>query len=121
MTTMSWPMRALLGFAAAVIATLVFHQGMWVALYGVGLMPRAPFPMEATGPWGVPKMVSLCFWGGLYGAVFGLVLPRLKAPVWLRGLVLGIIAALVGCLLFCRSRASPSATGSPGGRGCCPC
>ena len=107
MTALSWPMRALLGFVAAVIATLVFHQAMWAALYGIGLMQRAPFPMDATAPWGVPKMVSLCFWGGLYGAVFGLVMPRLTAPLWLCGLVLGIIAALVGMFVVLPLKGQP--------------
>lgn len=107
MTASPWPMRAVLGFVAAVIATLVFHQAMWAALYGIGLMPRAPFPMDATGPWGVPKMVSLCFWAGLYGAVFGLVMPRLTAPLWLCGLVLGIIAALVGMLVVLPLKGQP--------------
>ena len=95
----AWPSRVLFGFGAAVVATLTFHQAMWALLYGVGLMPRAPFPLDPTGPWGVPKMVSLCFWAGLYGAVFGLVLPRLRSPLWLCGLALGIIAALVGLLI----------------------
>lgn len=99
MTPLPWPMRAVLGFAAAVIATLTFHQAMWAALHGVGLMAPPPFPMTPTGPWGVPKMLSLCFWGGLYGAVFGIALPRLSGPRWLSGLVLGIIAALVGLLV----------------------
>jgi|UniRef100_A0A8J4M689 hypothetical protein len=95
MNTMSWPARALLGFIAAVLSVLIFHQAMWAALHLAGMMP-APFPMAPTAPWGVPKIVSLCFWGGLYGAAFGLVMPRLSSPLWVRGLVLGIIAALVG-------------------------
>ena len=107
MTSLTWPVRAALGFVAAVIATLTFHQAMWAVLHAAGLMPPAPFPMNPTAPWGVPKMLSLCFWGGLYGAVFGVVMPRLTAPLWLCGLTLGIIAALVGMLVVLPLKGMP--------------
>jgi hypothetical protein len=110
MTSLPWPSRAALGFVAAVVATLTFHQAMWALLHAAGLMPR-PFPMTPTGPWGVPKMVSLCFWGGLYGAVFGIVMPRLPAPLWLCGLGLGIIAALVGLFVVLPLKGQPVAYG----------
>ena len=40
--------------------------------------------------------MDLAFWGGLYGVLFGLALPFLRPPYWGDGLVLGIIAVLVG-------------------------
>jgi hypothetical protein len=46
--------------------------------------------------------------------VFGLVLPRLTPPIWLWGLVLGIIAALVGILVV------PAIKGLPVGAGWVP-
>jgi hypothetical protein len=111
------PMRALLGFIAAVISVLIFHQGMWAALHSLalpGLTMPPPYPTDGVPPWGVPRIVNLCFWGGLYGIVFGLVLPRLTAPLWLCGLGLGIIAALVGLLLV------PAIKGMPIGAGWVP-
>jgi hypothetical protein len=112
---MSTPvMRAFLGFIAAAISVLTFHQAMWELLHvlnlpGLGMPP--PYPMRGVPPWGVPLIVSLCFWGGLYGAVFGLVLPRLTAPLWLCGLVLGIIAALVGLFVVPAIKGLPIAGG----------
>jgi hypothetical protein len=99
---MSPLMRALLGFLAAVISVLTFHAAAWAALHvlnppGMGMPP--PYPMDPVPPFGVPKIASLCFWGGLYGAAFGLLLPRITAPIWLAGLVLGLIAGTVGMLL----------------------
>jgi hypothetical protein len=91
--------RAMLGFVAAAIATFTFHQAMWAVLWGIGLMPAAPFPMAPTHPFGVPRIFSLAFWGGLYGAIFGLFLPRIRWPLWQAGIVLGIIAALVGLFI----------------------
>jgi hypothetical protein len=55
----------------------------------------------------VPRIVDLAFWGGLYGILFGLALPRLRPPYWLDGLVLGIIAALVGLFVVAPLKGSP--------------
>jgi hypothetical protein len=106
--------RALFGFIAAAISVLVFHQAMWEALHLLalpGLGMPLPYPTDPIPPFGVPRILDLCFWGGLYGIVFGLVMPRLKAPLWLCGLGLGIIAALVGLLLV------PAIKGLPIGAG----
>ena len=108
------PMRALLGFIAAVISVLIFHQGMWAALHTLalpGLAMPPPYPIDPIPPWGIPRIINLCFWGGLYGIVFGLILPRLTAPLWLCGLGLGVIAALVGILVV------PAVKGLPIGSG----
>ena len=114
---MSTPvMRAFLGFIAAAISVLTFHQAMWEALHllalpGMGMPP--PYPTDPIAPLGVPRIVNLCFWGGLYGIVFGLVLPRLTAPIWLCGLGLGIIAALVGLLVVPAIKGLPVGAGFP--------
>ncbi len=111
MRTMPWAKRAALGFVAAAIATFTFHQAMWAALYAVSLMPLAPFPMGPTAPFGVPRIISLAFWGGLYGAAFGLALPRLSGPLWRAGLGLGLIAALVGLFIVTAIKGQPVAYG----------
>jgi hypothetical protein len=109
---MTAPTRALLGFAAAALSVLTFHQGMWAVLYVLGMMPRAPYPMTPVPPLGVPLVASLCFWGGLYGLVFGLALPRLpRAPMWLLGLGLGLLAALVGWFVVAPLKGQPVASG----------
>jgi hypothetical protein len=109
---MTAPRRALLGFAAAVVSVLTFHQGTWAILHAAGLMPPAPFPTRPVPPSGVPQVASLCFWGGLYGAAFGLALPRLpRAPTWLLGLGLGLLAALVGWFVVAPLRGQPMAGG----------
>ena len=106
----SAPMRAFLGFIAAAIAVLTFHQGMVAALNQFGfasvLYPTTPVP-----PFGVPRIVSLCFWGGLYGAAFGLIAPRFTWPMWLCGVILGVIAALVGMFIVAPIKGAPIANG----------
>src|SRR5215213_11027858 len=79
---MAAPMRALLGFAAAAVSVLTFHQGTWALLHAAGLMPPAPYPTDPVPPLGVPRIANFCFWAGLYGAAFGFALPRLpRAPM----------------------------------------
>jgi hypothetical protein len=110
---MTAPKRALLGFVAAVLSVLIFHQGMWALLYALGMMPRAPYPMAPlVPPFGIPIIVNLCFWGGVYGAVFGLALPSLpRAPMWLLGLCLGLLAALVSWFVVAPLKGLPMAAG----------
>lgn len=91
--------RAILGFLAAVVSVLTFHQGMWEILHLAGMMPP-PYPTGPVPPFGVPLIVDLCFWGGVWGVVFGLILPALpRAPMPLLGLGLGIAAALTGIFI----------------------
>ncbi len=102
--------RAAIGFAAAAISVLTFHQAMWAALHvlqlpGLGMPPA--YPIGPTPPWGVPRIADLAFWGGLYGIVFGLALPRLPPPLWLDGLALGIIAVLVGFFVVAPLKGNP--------------
>jgi hypothetical protein len=59
----------------------------------------------------VPLTISFCFWGGLYGLVYGLLLPRLTMPPWLSGLVLGVIAALVLWFVVAPIKRRPLANG----------
>lgn len=88
-------MRIFLGFVAGALAVLTFHQGMVELLYLAGLVPRMAFRVAPVPPFGVPLVLSLTFWGGLYGAVFAALIPRLRAPLWLCGIGLGCVAALI--------------------------
>jgi hypothetical protein len=88
--------RAFLGFIAAAISVLTFHQGMVELLHGMGL---------------VPLIADLCFWGGLYGAVFGLLLPRFAWPLPVCGIILGIIAALVAMFVVAPIKGGAIANG----------
>jgi hypothetical protein len=81
-------------------------------LHAAGIMPPAPYPTNPVPPFGVPLIASLCFWGGLYGLAFGLVLRRLpRAPMWLLGLGLGLLAAVVGWFVVAPLKGQPVAGG----------
>ena len=83
-------MRGFLGFIAGAIAVLTFHQGMVELLHVLGVVQFAPYRTTPVPPFGVPVIVSNCFWGGLWGVLFGLVMPRFTWPTWLCGLLLGV-------------------------------
>lgn len=91
--------RAVLGFVAAVIAVLTVEQAMWAVLHVLavpGLELPAPYPMDPVIPFGLPRVANYCLLSGICGAVFGLVAPGLRGPLWLWGVGLGVIIAAAG-------------------------
>lgn len=93
------PLRGFLGFVAGSIAVLTFHQGMVEAFNLFGLSTNMPYRMTLVPPFWIPAIVSLSFWGGVYGMVFGLLRPRFTLPLWLCGILLGCTAALIGMFI----------------------
>ena len=70
--------RILLGFVAGFIATLVFHQiALWILHY-FHFIDRAPWSMKPVPPWGVPAVISLAFWGGVWGAIMIAILAKMR-------------------------------------------
>jgi hypothetical protein len=61
--------RILLEFIAGFLATLVFHQlALWL-LHLAGITPHTPYTMTPVPPFGVPSVISLAFWGGVWGLI----------------------------------------------------
>ena len=79
-------------FVAAFLATLVFHQGVFGLMYLAEMVPAAPYNMEPRAPLGVPAVVSLAFWGGLWGLPLWAVVRRMGAlGYWSVSLVFGAV------------------------------
>jgi hypothetical protein len=86
-------MRGLKWFIAGALAVPLFHQVMLVILNAAGLLNRAAWAMEATKPLGIPALLSLSFWGGVWGVILMLVVGRLRGPkFWLAATIFGAIA-----------------------------
>lgn len=86
-------MRWLKWFAAGALAVPVFHQIALRILNAVGYVERAPFSFASTKPFGVPSLLSLSFWGGVWGILLGLLLARMRGtPYWITAVVFGAIA-----------------------------
>jgi hypothetical protein len=91
----TFPSRVFLGCVAGAIAALVFHQTTLQVFYWLGLAPQAAFRIAHVPPFNAPMVVSVTFWGALYGGLFGWVTCRLKGPLWLYGLAAGLCTLLL--------------------------
>lgn len=92
-------MQTFKAFIAGFVSTLVFHQGALAALHAAGLSPKAPFAMTATAPFQVPAVISLAFWGGLWGIALWLVIRRARdLRYWTLAVVLGALGPSIVAL-----------------------
>src|SRR5215212_6295188 len=84
--------RILLSFLAGFLATLVFHQlALWV-LNAAGIASRAPFNLKGVPPFGVPSVISLAFWGGVWGILMIPAIARVRgAGYWVAAIVFGAV------------------------------
>jgi hypothetical protein len=87
--------RVFLGCVAGALAMLMFHQTTLQAFYWSGLAPHPAFRIAIVPPFNVPMVVSVTFWGAVYGGLFGWVYPRLPGPYSLRGALAGVFAILM--------------------------
>lgn len=76
-------------FIGGFLATLLFHQGLLAVLPGA----PAPWDMTPVPPLGVPKVLSLAFWGGVWGAALW---PLLKGFSGTRHWTAWVLAGAVG-------------------------
>src|SRR5262252_3495630 len=91
----------LLGFVAGAIGVLIFHQGLLVIMHALGLVPFAPYAVDPTPPFGVPKVLSLAFWGGVWGIVLVWFMGRVRGAdrLWVAVVFGGVLPSLVGMLV----------------------
>jgi hypothetical protein len=89
-----------LGFLAGAVGVLLFHQGFILILHLMGLLPNMPYSLRPTEPLGVPQVLSLAFWGGLWGIVLVWFMTRIAGDrLWIAILFGGILPPLVGALV----------------------
>jgi hypothetical protein len=80
-----------MAFIAGVLAVPIFHQILLGILHLAGIVPFTPFNMTPTKPFGVPDVISISFWGGVWGVVFALTVRR-----WFSGTAYWIASAVIG-------------------------
>jgi hypothetical protein len=85
-------MNYLKAFLAGFASTLLFHQGLIAFLHAFGFIPRVPYSFAPTMPFHVPQVISLAFWGGVWGIPLWLAIRR-KGSVkyWFTALVFGAL------------------------------
>jgi hypothetical protein len=85
-------MTYLKAFIAGFVSTLAFHQGLLWLLYNGGFLPRAPWNMMPVPPLNVPAVISLAFWGGVWGIVlWALIRASRGGAYWIMALVIGAL------------------------------
>jgi hypothetical protein len=107
-------MQILKAFVAGFVSVLVLHQSVVAVLYGLGLTQRAPWALTPTAPLGVPQVVSLAFWGGVWGVVLWPLVTRLAARTgyWVAAVVLGAIGpSMVAWFVVAPLKGQPVANG----------
>src|ERR1700693_250027 len=63
--------------------------------------PRAPYSMDSTPPLGIPAVLSLAFWGGVWGMLLWFVIAGAQGlpRYWLLALLFGAVAPSLIALL----------------------
>src|SRR5882762_2827127 len=85
-------MNYLKAFIAGFVSTLVFHQGVLSLLYTGGFSPRAPWNVTPVPPLHVPAVISLAFWGGVWGIVlWALIGASGNGAYWIMALLIGAL------------------------------
>lgn len=100
---MNFMKAVVLGFIAGAIATLTVYETLSWLFNTPSLWtgwPRTSWskePVEVLGlGFTIPKLFSAMFWGGVFGAVTGLILgARPTGALALRGLVFGLVGPAV--------------------------
>lgn len=111
MRWLKWfPSTALRGGVAGALAVPLCHQPVLAILNAIGFIERAPYAMEATKPLGIPAVISLSFWGGVWGVILMLVLSRLSGPkFWSIALAFGaIVPTLVAGFVVAPLKGQPA-------------
>lgn len=79
-------------FVAGFIATLTFHQGLLWVFVAANLRSATVWNMAPMPPFGVPAVISLALWGGLWGMLLWLLIRRaLAAGYYVGAIILGAI------------------------------
>jgi hypothetical protein len=91
--TAALPRWLIVGFVCGFLAVPLFHQSAAALLYAMQWTPHAPYSMEAVAPLGMPQVLSLSFWGGVWGVLLAATLARLD------GAKLVVAATIFGAVL----------------------
>jgi hypothetical protein len=106
--------KYLWGFIAGFVATLLFHQPALAAIAALASFKIGVYSLQATKPLGIPLIISLSFWGGVWGIIFAAVQDKFPkgAGYWLAALVFGALGpTLVAWFVVAPLKGLPPAGG----------
>jgi hypothetical protein len=101
------------GFVSGALAVLIFHQGVYALLHAMQVLPRPPYGMAPTEPFGVPQLWSTVFWGGVWGVLLAAALGRMVgARLLVAALIFGaVLPTLVVWFVVAPLKGQPMASG----------
>ena len=106
--------RLLVGFLAGFLAVLLFHQPVLALLTEIGFAKANVYSLRPTAPFGVPQVISLSFWGGVWGVLFAAIESRFPrgARYWVYAFLFGaILPTLVAWFVVAPLKGLPIAGG----------
>lgn len=85
-------MNASKNFLFGFISTLLFHQGLLYLFFLSGISPVKPFNFAPTAPFSIPAVLSLAFFGGLWGIALGQLLSLTNEDhFWMKSFSFGAL------------------------------
>jgi hypothetical protein len=105
--------RTVIAFAAGFVSTLVFHQCVVALLHTLNIVPKPAWPMQGVPPFGIPAVISLAFWGGIWGVIImPMIGKRRGASFWIAAILFGaIFPTLVAWFIVAPIKHQPIAGG----------
>ncbi len=113
------------GFLCGALSVFVFHQGtIYLLHHQFALLKTLGVPdafrpatdgysFRPVPPLGVPQVLSLAFWGGVWGILLAALLRYTRLPDLLTGLLFGgLVCTLVGFTLVAQARGQPMLSAS---------
>lgn len=110
----------LFGFICGALAVVVFHQGTVYVLYHQFPLIKAVtgavdafrpatagFNIRPVPPLGVPQVMSLAFWGGVWGILLAALIRWVPVPDLLTGFLIGMAATAFGFTVLAQMRGLP--------------
>jgi len=105
--------RVVIAFSAGFVSTVVFHQCVLALLHVFSIAPKPAWPMQAVPPFGIPAVISLAFWGGIWGVIMmPMIQGRRGASFWIAAILFGaIFPTLVAWFIVAPIKHQPIAGG----------
>lgn len=106
--------KLVVGFVAGFIAVFLFHQPALALLSQLGIANAATYSFAAVPPFGVPRVISIAFWGGVWGVIYAAVEQRFPrgTSYWLYAFLFGaIFPTLVAWFVVAPMKGQPIAGG----------
>lgn len=97
-------LTAVRGFVAGALSVITVMAAAWWLTRAAGYIPANANPLWSwtppVAPFGVPRVLNLMFWGGVWGLVLALLFRGLSgAGYWLAWIIAGVIA-VAGTAIF---------------------